>query len=52
MAVEFWMNIGPFLLAVIAVIVNGVPQLLYAQARGFALSLQDLRTWWARWATC
>ena len=31
------MNIGPFLLAVIAVIVNGVPQLLYAQARGFAL---------------
>ncbi|HIU46774.1 MAG TPA: xanthine/uracil permease [Candidatus Fimadaptatus faecigallinarum] len=34
---EFWMNIGPFLLAVIAVIVNGVPQLLYAQARGFAL---------------
>lgn len=37
MAVEFWMNIGPFLLAVIAVIVNGVPQLLYAQARGFAL---------------
>ena len=37
MAVEFWMNIGPFLLAVIAVIVNGVPQLLYAQARGCAL---------------
>lgn len=36
-AVEFWMNIGPFLLAVIAVIINGVPQLLYAQARGFAL---------------
>lgn len=34
---EFWLNIGPFLLAVIAVIVNGVPQLLYAQARGFAL---------------
>lgn len=31
------MNIGPFLLAVIAVIINGVPQLLYAQARGFAL---------------
>lgn len=34
---EFWSNIGPFLLAVIAVIINGVPQLLYAQARGFAL---------------
>ncbi|MDY4199218.1 MAG: solute carrier family 23 protein [Candidatus Fimadaptatus sp.] len=34
---DFWMNIGPFLLAVIAVIINGVPQLLYAQARGFAL---------------
>lgn len=31
------MNIGPFMLAVIAVIINGVPQLLYAQARGFAL---------------
>ena len=31
------MNIGPILLAVIAVIINGVPQLLYAQARGFAL---------------
>lgn len=31
------MNIGPFLLAVIAVIINGVPQLLYAQARGFAI---------------
>ena len=31
------MNIVPFLLAVIAVIINGVPQLLYAQARGFAL---------------
>lgn len=27
----------PFLLAVIAVIINGIPQLLYAQARGFAL---------------
>ena len=37
MELEFWLNIGPFLLAVIAVIVNGVPQLLYAQARGFAL---------------
>ena len=34
---EFWGNIGPFILAVIAVIINGVPQLLYAQARGFAL---------------
>ena len=31
------MNIGPFLLAVIAVLINVVPQLLYAQARGFAL---------------
>lgn len=30
-------NIGPFLLAVVAVIINGVPQLLYAQTRGFAL---------------
>lgn len=30
-------NLLPFLLAVIAVIINGVPQLLYAQARGFAL---------------
>ncbi len=30
-------NIGAFLLAVIAVIINGVPQLLYAQARGFAI---------------
>ena len=34
---EFIRNIGPFLLAVIAVIINGVPQLLYAQTRGFAL---------------
>ncbi len=34
---EFLGNLGPFLLAVIAVIINGVPQLLYAQARGFAL---------------
>ena len=34
---EFLSNIGPFILAVIAVIINGVPQLLYAQARGFAL---------------
>ena len=33
----FWSNIGPFVLAVVAVIINGVPQLLYAQARGFAL---------------
>lgn len=30
-------NLGAFLLAVIAVIINGVPQLLYAQARGFAI---------------
>lgn len=30
-------SIGPFVLAVVAVIINGVPQLLYAQARGFAL---------------
>ena len=34
---EFLSNIGPFILAVVAVIINGVPQLLYAQARGFAL---------------
>ncbi len=34
---DFWSNIGPFVLAVVAVIINGVPQLLYAQARGFAL---------------
>ena len=34
---DFWQNIGPFILAVVAVIINGVPQLLYAQARGFAL---------------
>ena len=34
---DFWQNIGPFFLAVVAVIINGVPQLLYAQARGFAL---------------
>ena len=33
----FWSSIGPFVLAVVAVIINGVPQLLYAQARGFAL---------------
>lgn len=33
----FLKNLIPFLLAVIAVIINGVPQLLYAQARGFAL---------------
>lgn len=33
----FLKNLLPFLLAVIAVIINGVPQLLYAQARGFAL---------------
>lgn len=34
---DFLNNIGPFLLAVVAVIINGVPQLLYAEARGFAL---------------
>lgn len=34
---EFLSSFGPFLLAVIAVIINGVPQLLYAEARGFAL---------------
>ncbi|MBR5545430.1 MAG: xanthine/uracil permease [Clostridia bacterium] len=34
---EFLANIGPFILAVIAVIINGVPQLLYAQTRGFAM---------------
>lgn len=34
---NFLSNLGPFILAVIAVIINGVPQLLYAQARGFAL---------------
>jgi len=34
---DFIKNIGPFILAVVAVIINGVPQLLYAQARGFAL---------------
>jgi AGZA family xanthine/uracil permease-like MFS transporter len=35
--VNFLSNLGPFLLAVVAVIINGVPQLLYAEARGFAL---------------
>lgn len=30
-------NLGAFVLAVVAVIINGVPQLLYAQARGFAI---------------
>lgn len=34
---DFINNIGMFLLAVIAVIINGIPQLLYAEARGFAL---------------
>ncbi|MCQ2446028.1 MAG: xanthine/uracil permease [Clostridia bacterium] len=34
---EFVQKLIPFLLAVIAVIINGIPQLLYAQARGFAL---------------
>ena len=30
-------DLGAFVLAVVAVIINGVPQLLYAQARGFAI---------------
>lgn len=34
---DFFSDLGPFLLAVVAVIINGVPQLLYAEARGFAL---------------
>ena len=34
---DFINQFGPFLLAVIAVIINGIPQLLYAEARGFAL---------------
>lgn len=34
---ENLMNLGAFLLAVVAVIINGVPQLLYAQVRGFAI---------------
>ncbi|NLV50832.1 MAG: xanthine/uracil permease [Clostridiales bacterium] len=34
---EFLSSLGPFILAVIAVIINGIPQLLYAEARGFAL---------------
>lgn len=36
-AIDFLKDLGPFILAVVAVIINGVPQLLYAQARGFAL---------------
>ena len=34
---EFLGDISAFVLAVVAVIINGVPQLLYAQARGFAI---------------
>ena len=34
---DIFANLGAFLLAVIAVIINGVPQLLYAQVRGFAI---------------
>ena len=34
---EILTNLGAFILAVVAVIINGVPQLLYAQARGFAI---------------
>ena len=34
---DFLTDLGPFILAVIAVIINGIPQLLYAEARGFAL---------------
>jgi len=30
-------SLAPFILAIIAVIINGIPQLLYAEARGFAL---------------
>ena len=34
---DFLNNLIPFVLAVIAVIINGIPQLLYAEARGFSL---------------
>lgn len=34
---ETILNLGAFMLAVVAVIINGVPQLLYAQSRGFAI---------------
>ncbi|MGI6333527.1 MAG: xanthine/uracil permease [Saccharofermentanales bacterium] len=34
---DFLTDLGPFILAVVAVIINGIPQLLYAEARGFAL---------------
>jgi len=34
---NFFNNLAPFILAVVAVIINGIPQLLYAEARGFAL---------------
>ena len=34
---DFFANLSAFVLAVAAVIINGVPQLLYAQARGFAI---------------
>lgn len=34
---SFFNSFGPFILAVVAVIINGIPQLLYAEARGFAL---------------
>ncbi len=34
---DFFNQFGPFILAVVAVIINGIPQLLYAEARGFAL---------------
>ena len=37
-------DLGAFVLAVIAVIINGVPQLLYAQARGFAIKPAVLPT--------
>ena len=37
-------NLGAFLLAVVAVIINGVPQLLYAQARGFAIKPAGIST--------
>lgn len=34
---EFLESFVPFVMAVIAVVINGIPQLLYAESRGFAL---------------
>lgn len=34
---EILLDLGALMLAVVVVIINGVPQLLYAQARGFAI---------------